>query len=411
MLAGEDPHALRDRLLTLMERVNLPHESTQKVINPQTAGLYMLRALPEHIAGIVRERFGKAMDVTQEYTLTELTDVAQDVHARLKSMETKIMKANLEQKNLIQYVGAYAEGPTKSTLAKMLITGQNSKPNFGLAAQPLIAPRTSTTRSDGARPRLPAPRPANDNFNSSNLNPAGRKLLGQLTSQASTSSFNAEPAVAPSRVVTNVKEQRVDRDYTAMSTALCNHKPSAAAPVNTFDIAYAVIHFQWPEYPMGIDGKPMRIGGTKVCHQNYAHDQHGLPTCCMTHRKDPENWQPPGGVIDLVTSDDGSSSDRDTEGYDECQPDGVMEDADDDDAPRSPTPPFHLLLHPLHHHSYMVRSMVNHRHIPASFRRVDSAPLPAPAATVAVRGREEDSHDPPAAAAAMAHSRVLHSVQ
>ncbi|KAK3245035.1 hypothetical protein CYMTET_45377 [Cymbomonas tetramitiformis] len=195
MLAGEDPHALRDRLVTLMERANLPHESTQKVINPQTAGLYMLRALPEHIAGIVRERFGKAMDVTQEYTLTEVTDVAQDVHARLKSMETKIMKANLEQENLIQYVGAYAEGPTKSTLAKMLITGQNSKPNFGLPAQPLIAPRTSTTRSDGARPRLPAPRPANDNFNSSNLNPAGRKLLGQLTSQASTSSFNADKDV------------------------------------------------------------------------------------------------------------------------------------------------------------------------------------------------------------------------
>ncbi|KAK3232776.1 hypothetical protein CYMTET_56891 [Cymbomonas tetramitiformis] len=115
MLAGEDPHALRDRLVTLVERVNLPHESTQKVINPQTAGLYMLRALPEQTAGIVRERFGKAMDVTQ---LTEVTEVAQDVHARLKSMETKIMKANLEQENLIQYVGAYAEGPTKSTFAK-----------------------------------------------------------------------------------------------------------------------------------------------------------------------------------------------------------------------------------------------------------------------------------------------------
>ncbi|KAK3263086.1 hypothetical protein CYMTET_28089 [Cymbomonas tetramitiformis] len=204
MLAGEDPHALRDRLVTLMERVNLPHESIQKVINPQTAGLYMLRALPEHIAGIVRERFGKPMDVTQEYTLTEVTEVAQDVHARLKSMETKIMKANLEQENLIQYVRAYAEGPTKSTLAKMLITGQASKPNFGLPAQPLIAPRTSTTRSDGSRPRSPAPRPANDNFNSSNLNPARRKLLGQLTSQASTSSFNAEPANATSRVVTGL---------------------------------------------------------------------------------------------------------------------------------------------------------------------------------------------------------------
>ncbi|KAK3245757.1 hypothetical protein CYMTET_44691 [Cymbomonas tetramitiformis] len=209
MLASEDPHALRNRLVTLMERVNLPHESTQAVISPQTAGLYMIRALPEHIAGIVRERFGKAMDVTQEYTLNEGTEVAQDVFARLKSMETKIMKANLEQENLIQYVGAYVEGPTKSTLAKMLITGPANKPNFGLPAQPLIAPRTSTTRSDGPRPRLPAPRPASDNFNSAGLNPAGRKLLSQLTSQASASSFNAEPAKDTSRVVVDVCSENV----------------------------------------------------------------------------------------------------------------------------------------------------------------------------------------------------------
>ncbi|KAK3241380.1 hypothetical protein CYMTET_48850 [Cymbomonas tetramitiformis] len=39
--------------------------------------------------------------------------------------------------------------------------------------------------------------------------PAGRKLLGQLTSQASTSSFNAEPAITPSRVVTNVCSDNV----------------------------------------------------------------------------------------------------------------------------------------------------------------------------------------------------------
>ncbi|KAK3253551.1 hypothetical protein CYMTET_37206 [Cymbomonas tetramitiformis] len=201
MLAGEDPHALRDRLVTLMERVNLPHESTQ--------ALYMLRALPEHIAGIVRERFGKTMDVTQEYTLNEVTEVAQDLFARLKSMETKIMKANLEQENLIQYVGAYVEGPTKSTLAKMLITGPASKRNFGLQAQPLIAPRTSTTRSDGPRPRLPAPRPASDNFNSAGLSPAGRKLLSQLTSPASAFSFNAEPAKDTSRVVVGVCSENV----------------------------------------------------------------------------------------------------------------------------------------------------------------------------------------------------------
>ncbi|KAK3241358.1 hypothetical protein CYMTET_48871 [Cymbomonas tetramitiformis] len=101
----------------------------------------MLQALPDHLEGIVRERFSKAMNVTEEYTLAEITEVAQDVHSKLKSMETKIMKANLEQENLVQYAGAYTEGPTKSTLAKMLITGQ-SKPNFGPPVQPLIPPRT-----------------------------------------------------------------------------------------------------------------------------------------------------------------------------------------------------------------------------------------------------------------------------
>ncbi|KAK3239960.1 hypothetical protein CYMTET_50150 [Cymbomonas tetramitiformis] len=224
-----------------------------------------------------RKRFGKTMDVTQEYTLNEVTEVAQDVYSRLKSMETsKIMKANLEQENLIQYVGAYAEGPTKSTLAKMLITGPVSKPNFGLPAQPLIAPRTSTTRSDGPRPRLPAPRPANDNFNSSSLNPPGRKLLSQLPSQASASSFNAEPAKDTSRVVVV--------------------RPQGKQPQ----------HLQ-----------PRRPHGRRA---NVARRFLRLP---------------------------------------------------------------------------------NHRHIPASFRRVDSTAPPPPAAPVAVRGREEDNHDPPAAATAM----------
>ncbi|KAK3245252.1 hypothetical protein CYMTET_45168 [Cymbomonas tetramitiformis] len=49
----------------------------------------------------------------------------------------------------------------------------------------------------------------------------------------------------------------------------------------------------------------------------------------------------------------------------------------------------------------MARSMVNHGHIPASFRRVDSVAPPPPAAPVAVRGREEDNRDPPTAATAM----------
>ncbi|KAK3247590.1 hypothetical protein CYMTET_42918 [Cymbomonas tetramitiformis] len=162
------------------------------------------------------------MDVTEKYTLAEVTEVAQDVHTKLENMETKIMKANLEQENLVQYVGAYAEGPTKSTLAKMLIHGQNGKPNFGLSAQPLIPPRTSTTRSDGPRPRLPAPRPTNNNFNSTGLNPAGRKLLGQLTGQASASSFSTEPAMPPSRVVTEVCSDNVGGPDG--SCAFC-HKP------------------------------------------------------------------------------------------------------------------------------------------------------------------------------------------
>ncbi|KAK3288585.1 hypothetical protein CYMTET_3950 [Cymbomonas tetramitiformis] len=203
MLASEDPSALKDRLARLMDRVNLPHDSTQKVINPQTAGLFMLQALPPHLAGIVRERFSKAMNVTEEYTLAEVTEVAQDVHTRLKAMETKIMKANLEQQNLVQYVGAYAEGPTKSTLADMLITGQH-KHNLGLPSPPLIPPRTSTTRRVSPRRRLPAPRTADSDFDPSGLNPAGRKLLGQITCQASTSSFNTEPAAATPRTPNNV---------------------------------------------------------------------------------------------------------------------------------------------------------------------------------------------------------------
>ncbi|KAK3253550.1 hypothetical protein CYMTET_37205 [Cymbomonas tetramitiformis] len=136
--------------------------------------------------------------------------------------------------------------------------------------------------------------------------------------------------------------------------------------------------------------------------RNHAHDQYGLPTCCMTHPRDPKNWQPPGGVVDLVTDDDSSNDNSDTEDDDECQPERPLEDADDGDKPRSPTPPHHQPLHPLHHHSYMARSMVNHRHIPASFRRVDSAAPPPPAAPVAVRGRGEDNRDPPTAATAMA---------
>eukprot|EP00854_Cymbomonas_tetramitiformis_P019747 gene19747-23622_t len=118
-----------------------------------------------------------------------------------------------------------------------------------------------------------------------------------------------------------------------MTNAICRHVPSGDAPVNAFDIAYAVIHFEWAEYPMGTDGKPVRIGNTRVCHYDLAHDQHGLPTCCMAHRKNPENWQPPGGVINRVTSDDDSSSGSDTEGYDEYQADEVPEGAAGDNAP------------------------------------------------------------------------------
>ncbi|KAK3283607.1 hypothetical protein CYMTET_8695 [Cymbomonas tetramitiformis] len=685
MLAGEDPNALRDRLVGLVERVNLPHDSTSKVISLQTAGLFMLQALPEHLAGIVRERFSKAMNVTDEYTLTEVTEVAQDVHTRLKSMETKIMKANLEQENLIQYVGAYAEGPTKSTLADMLITGQR-KHNLGLPSQPLITPRTSTTRSASPRRRLPAPRAADSNFDPAGLNNAGRKLLSQITRQAPTSSFNAEPAAVNPRATSNVcsenlggpngdctfchkplhlfhsptlpchisgkttlydswvnqgkmpaalrplmnmlivnhdrvakgqkpltkvefdqqfgsssgnlnssnhavpagneppsqapsydyhsvppptrhshhvgqqstrradatptdaaptdtiihyhsyaaivehgnpflrgasnpttnthpvprdeevaqspghhdapgsplrsprrpgpdsppysptsptpthcwyspaspapneipeqypdrypedyptgpkspspspdspvitrhlvtrapdspppsprhddvvsyamspptltREQRVAREESAMSNALVRHVPDGNAPVNTFDIAYAVIRFEWAEYPTGPNGKPMRIGNTRVCCRDHAHDQYGLPTCCMAHRKNPENWQPPRSVIDLVTSDDDVGSD--TEGYDESHE--YHESTADNNAPSAPTPPVEVILHPLHHHSYMARSMVNHRHIPASFRRTGSTPIPTPAAPVAVRGREEEIANPPSATPAM----------
>ncbi|KAK3288584.1 hypothetical protein CYMTET_3949 [Cymbomonas tetramitiformis] len=180
-----------------------------------------------------------------------------------------------------------------------------------------------------------------------------------------------------------------------MSNALRRHVPDGNAPVNTFDIAYAVIHFEWAEYPTGPDGKPMRIGNARVCCYNHAHDQYGLPTCCMVHRKNPENWQPPRSVIDLVTSDDDIGSD--TEGYDECHEN--PESTTGSDAPWPPTPP--IEMHPLHHHSYMARSMVNHRHIPASFRRTGSTPPPTPAAPVAVRGREEEIANPPSAAPAM----------
>ncbi|KAK3243142.1 hypothetical protein CYMTET_47199 [Cymbomonas tetramitiformis] len=85
--------------------------------------------------------------------------------------------------------------------------------------------------------------------------------------------------------------------------------------------------------------------------------------------------------------------DYDTEGYDES--------TTNDDASGPPTAPDQEALHPIHHHSYMARSMVNHRHIPASFRRMGSPPPPTPAAPAVVRGREEHIPDQPSAASAM----------
>ncbi|KAK3266822.1 hypothetical protein CYMTET_24584 [Cymbomonas tetramitiformis] len=104
-----------------------------------------------------------------------------------------------------------------------------------------------------------------------------------------------------------------------MTSALVRHVPSANAPVNTFAIAYAVIPLSYPDYPIGADGHPLRLGRKSDLHIDRVYDQYGLPRCCMTHRTDPAKWKPEGEVIDLVseeesepgdTTEDDSSPDR-----------------------------------------------------------------------------------------------------
>eukprot|EP00854_Cymbomonas_tetramitiformis_P022547 gene22547-27214_t len=115
------------------------------------------------------------------------------------------------------------------------------------------------------------------------------------------------------------RTQRVDKEFAAMTSALVRHVPSANAPVNTFAIAYAVIPLSYPDYPIGADGHPLRLGRKSDLHIDRVYDQYGLPRCCMTHRTDPAKWKPEGEVIDLVseeesepgdTTEDDSSPDR-----------------------------------------------------------------------------------------------------
>ncbi|KAK3237384.1 hypothetical protein CYMTET_52536 [Cymbomonas tetramitiformis] len=122
MLVNEDPSTMKGRLVKLVERINLPHKANQEVASDQTAGLYMLKALPDHISGIVMERLGKTVNVTQEHTLNDVADIAQDVFVKLKQLETKILKSNLEQENLVQYVGACGDGATKTTSKNAICT-------------------------------------------------------------------------------------------------------------------------------------------------------------------------------------------------------------------------------------------------------------------------------------------------
>eukprot|EP00854_Cymbomonas_tetramitiformis_P032956 gene32956-42052_t len=88
-----------------------------------------------------------------------------------------------------------------------------------------------------------------------------------------------------------------------MTAALVKHVPSGDAPVSTFAIAYEVIPRSYPDYPIGADGHPLRLGHKSELHMDRVYNQYGLPRCCMAHRADPAKWLPEGGVIDLVSDD------------------------------------------------------------------------------------------------------------
>eukprot|EP00854_Cymbomonas_tetramitiformis_P024680 gene24680-30034_t len=153
------------------------------------------------------------------------------------------------------------------------------------------------------------------------------------------------------------RTQRVEKEYAAMTSALVKHVPSANAPVNTFAIAYAVIPLSYPDYPIGADGHPLRLGLKTDLHIDRVYDQYGLPRCCMTHRIDPAKWK--GEVVDLASEE-------------ESEPDETAEDDNSSNRRIRYSSPDLPYSSPTGGdcRSYMARNLAHHQPLPASFRRL-----------------------------------------
>ncbi|KAK3252638.1 hypothetical protein CYMTET_38075 [Cymbomonas tetramitiformis] len=184
------------------------------------------------------------------------------------------------------------------------------------------------------------------------------------------------------------RTQRVEKEYAAMTSALVKHVPSANAPVNTFAIAYAVIPLSYPDYPIGADGHPLRLGLKTDLHIDRVYDQYGLPRCCMTHRIDPAKWK--GEVVDLASEE-------------ESEPDETAEDDNSSNRRIRYSSPDLPYSSPTGGdcRSYMARNLAHHQPLPASFRRLvnsleaNSTTPVTDVARVVVRGRPNPTADDP----------------
>ncbi|KAK3253827.1 hypothetical protein CYMTET_36937 [Cymbomonas tetramitiformis] len=181
----EDPLGPSTRLVRLVVRVNRAHPSDKPLVSDEGAVGHFLDALPEGVAGIVRERQHREITNHAQYTLKEMTTVAQQIFDELKDFENKCLRRALDQDNLHKYANSFPSGATRSALMS-LTKPTATEPAKPLKTTPVIkrltAPRTSTTAS-GAFPQRPnrssatAPTTAPD----VRLNQAGRELMRNLT--------------------------------------------------------------------------------------------------------------------------------------------------------------------------------------------------------------------------------------
>ena len=183
MTTGEDPNGLAGRIISLVKRVNRARPVDKPAILDSNSATYLLTALPQHLAGMVRERLTLAVGGHNEYTLEQVTDVAQIAYNDLKAFHDQVLRNRIDHQNAQGYIDSHRDGPTRSALNSLFEQAQGLP---GKRATPKPPPATKAITPAPNRPAAPlAPPPRGGR-----LNDAGKKLINQLTGGIRGSSYN-----------------------------------------------------------------------------------------------------------------------------------------------------------------------------------------------------------------------------